>query len=340
MTKKGGSDSAFMQRVIEGAAAAVPEAIAGAKAPRAGMVMTHPPTGPNKTLDELLEGEQSVPAVPHTTLSGRTLIFIRVALIDPNPQAPRWLYTPAMIKARADDLRAQGQHDPIHVIPHPTEPGRYMIADGWTRVQACRDHKVLDELWAEVHYDLSLGEAAWFGYQQNEGRQNHCALDRAMFYAMKIADGESAAEIARRTGVSEGLISHYKAFSKLPPEILDIVKEHPDRFGVAAGHQIYQLYDAKGLRKAINQAEEFAANDHSVLWLKKQVQAAIRPEERGPVVPFKRQVFSNGHYKQCNNEFEVVISVIDPDKRAAFATALETLLSTVALQKPEGSPES
>lgn len=335
MTKKGGSDSDFMRQLAAGAAApGAVEPPVGAKTPRAGMVMTHPPTGPNKSLDELLDDDATPSPLPRPEPGHSERTRISVSLVDPNPQAPRWLYTPAMIKARADDLRSQGQHDPIHVIPNPNEPGRYMIADGWTRVQACRDHKVLDELWAEVHYDLSPEEAAWFGYQQNEGRQQHCALDRAMFYAKKIADGESAAEIARRTGVSEGLISQYKSFARLPAELLEIVKEHPDRFGVAAGHQIYQLYDAKGLRKAIIQAEEFAVADHSVLWLKKQVQAAIRPEARPPVVPFKRQVFSNGHYKQCNNEFEVVISVIDPEKRASFAASLEALLATVALQPP------
>ena len=59
--------------------------------------------------------------------SRRNLTMLGVHLIDPNPLAPREIYTPEMILNRAEDLRAQGQHDPIHVIPNPNATGRFII---------------------------------------------------------------------------------------------------------------------------------------------------------------------------------------------------------------------
>lgn len=333
-----------MQRVIEGAAAAVPEV--GAKAPRAGMVMTHPPTGPNKTLDELLADESAGAGLPEAAVrpqapapGGRTIISISVALIDPNPHAPRTVYTAAMIKDRAADLRSQGQHDPIHVIPNPDAPNRWMIADGWTRVLACREYKPMDALLAEVHFDLSPAEAAWFGYQQNEGRAQHCDLDRAMFYEKMITAGELPAEIARRAGISKTLMNFYRAFPKLPQDVLNVIQEKPERFGANAAYHLLKVFEARGLRKTLALASQVAETDLTVRGLSDLAQAAIHPSGRIAPTPSKRLVFSNGYYKQVNGAIELNISVADPEKRAEFASRLEELLDTVA-EKKDDTPSS
>ena len=58
---------------------------------------------------------------------------------------------------------------------------------------------LLDTLLAEIHEGLSLREAAWFGYEQNEGREQQSDYDRAMFHEKLLADGETAEELARRS---------------------------------------------------------------------------------------------------------------------------------------------
>ena len=162
---------------------------------------------------------QEVPAAAFNSGNGRNLAMIEVHLIDPNPLAPREVYTPEMILQRAEDLRSQGQHDPIHVIPNPDAAGRFIICDGWTRVQACREHKVFGALLAEIHSNLGMQESAWFGYEQNEGRSQHCDLDRAMFYEKLIASGETPAEVARNAEISKTQLTFYRAYSKLPPDV-------------------------------------------------------------------------------------------------------------------------
>ena len=274
---------------------------------------------------------------PLTPGTDRNLQQINIHLIDPNPLAPREVYTAEMILQRAENLRSQGQHDPIHVIPNPNAPGRFIICDGWTRVQACREHKVLDSLLAEIHHDQGLEDAAWFGYEQNECRQQHCDLDRAMFYEKLIMAGESAAEIARRAKLSKTLMSFYRAYAKLPEDILELVRQYPEKFGANSAYQLLKVHEKCGQRRAVSLANKFAAEDQPLRWLSNQVQALLNPSGAKSTSPSKQIKYSNGYYKQRGDTFEVSIAVPD-HQRLAFAIALEDLLDTVAVVLP-AAPE-
>ncbi|ABM39997.1 ParB/RepB/Spo0J family partition protein [Polaromonas naphthalenivorans] len=274
--------------------------------------------------------------VPTAFNSGRNLQSINIHLIDPNPLAPREVYTPQMILSRADDLRVQGQHDPIHVIPNPDASGRFIICDGWTRVLACREHKVFDSLLAEIHNELSLEESAWFGYEQNECRAMHCDLDRAMFYEKLIAAGEPAVEIARRAKLSKTMMSFYRAYAKLPEDVMEIIRQNPGKFGANAAYQLHKLHEKCGIRKAVALAGKYAVEDQTVRWLTNQAQALLSPTASKSIAPSKQIRYSNGYYKQRGDIFEVSIAVPD-DKRVAFSIALEKLLDTVAEVLPAES---
>lgn len=274
---------------------------------------------------------QEVEAPALDSRTGRRLAMIGVHLIDPNPLAPREVYTPEMILNRAEDLRAQGQHDPIHVIPNPNAPDRFIICDGWTRVQACREHKVFEVLLAEIHTELGLQESAWFGYEQNEGRAQHCDLDRAMFYEKLIAAGETPAEVARRAKVSKTMMSFYRAYSRLPEDVLEIIRLHPHKFGATEAYQLAKLHDKAGIRKAVSLANKYASEDQTQRWLTNQVQALLNPIAHKAKTSGKTIRYANGVYKQRGDVFELVITV-PAEQREAFAQGLENLLETAAIQ--------
>jgi ParB family chromosome partitioning protein len=261
--------------------------------------------------------------------NARQMRMIAIELIDPNPLAPREVYTPQMILERAEALRTQGQHDPIHVIPNPDEPGRFIICDGWTRVQACRDHQVMHELLAEVHEGMTLHQSAWFGYQQNEERDQHCDLDRAMFYEKLIAAGETAAEVARQAGVSRAQMQNFRAFTKLPSEVLDVVRTNPVRFGANAAYQLYRLSERAGLRQALRVASRFVEEQRSFSWLLNQVQLCIEP--KAPRVSQSSKVirYSNGYFKLREGNAEVRIGLVADDE-ASFSAEMEKLLDKYA----------
>ena len=265
------------------------------------------------------------------------IIEIPVDLIDPNPFAPREIYTSEMILLRADNLRTQKQHDPIHVIPNPDAPGRYIIADGWTRTLACKTHGVFPTLKAIVHTGLTAEEAAWFGFESNEGREQHCDFDRAMFFEKLIAEGQSPTDVAERAKLSRSQMSMYRAFGKLPSEIIELIKARPAKFGHRVAYELSRIYEFSGVRKAVAIAAKYSDEDHPHRWLINQVQAILHPSGRKQGQALKHIRYSNGYYKQSSDEFELAIKV-SPEKRESFAAALEALLNTV-VDSPSGSED-
>lgn len=313
---------------------------------------SHPEAEPGSVHDESEQGVQTPPIgqspsadafdqqpTAHAPV-GRTLRMIDIHLIDPNPLAPREVYTPAMIRDRAEALRTQGQHDPIHVIPNPEESGRFIICDGWTRVLACKDHQVLPALHAEIHEALTLEESAWFGYQQNEERQQHCDLDRAMFYEKLIATGESATEVAKKAGISKTQMSFYRSFSKLPPDVIEIVKADPDKFGASSAYQVLKVYDRAGIKSAIRVASQFAEERHTYLWLVNQVQSVIEPRHAKQTTASRHIRYSNGFFKQRGDAIELNVVVSDPLRRASFIAELEASLAKVSEEIAPSSDEA
>lgn len=62
--------------------------------------------------------------------------YIKIKLIDPNPQQPRQTITSAAIRAKANSLEKHGQITPVILISH--NAGRYILLDGQLRWEAAR----------------------------------------------------------------------------------------------------------------------------------------------------------------------------------------------------------
>lgn len=267
-------------------------------------------------------------------LSGVTheVQLIPVDLIDPNPLAPRTVYTPEMIQARADDLRTQGQHDPIHVTPSPTRPGRYIICDGWTRVQACLVHGTLKALRAEIHPDLSSVDAAVFGYQQNEGRKQHCDLDRAMFFEKLKSTGLSAVQVSKLTGIPENRLSMYKSLASLPAAVLKAIEKAPEIFGYNAGAQLARLCPADavgtdtGVAKAVRLAESFAAGDKTFKWLKTQVESFLAHKPRSVLRTGANFRYPEGFLRGRGDTVELELRIDTPERQSILLEELRAFL--------------
>lgn len=268
----------------------------------------------------------------------RDLRHIKVAQIDPNPLAPREIYTAEMLRKRAEELQTQGQHDAIHVIPSNTSPDRFIIADGWTRVRACIEHNVQETLVAEIHHDLDIKQAAWFGYEQNEGRTQQCDFDKAMFYERMLSAGESQAELAARANLSRTMLTYYRSYSRLPSTVTEIIRKYPEKFGSLVAYNLQRLSDSlgdSGIQQVIDLTTTFAEGDFSVKWLTTQVGTHLKqtkePAPQSSSTSKLRQVrYANGGYKLKGNTVEMSIKIPD-DKKDAFITALEHLLETVGI---------
>jgi ParB family chromosome partitioning protein len=282
--------------------------------------------------------EPSEPTKPAAE-GNRDIRTVLLELIDENPYAPREVYSPEVLRERAESLRANGQYEVIHIIPHPERPGRFMIADGWTRVTACRAHKVLDALAAQVHHDLSPLQAAWLGYNQNESREQHCDLDRAFFFDKMYAQGLTQSEIAKKTGISQTQLSFYTAFRKLPEETLQIIRLNPSRFPAYIAQNLAKVARKVSEDKASSLASIYSSNGQSVNWMINQCSLLLEKEPRSPQKQKVGKVFrySNGVLRQKGAQFDLSIEIDEADQEE-FNKALEALLSKFAKHAAPSEP--
>lgn len=258
---------------------------------------------------------------------GRDIRSIPLDLIDENPFAPREVYAPEVLRDRAESLRVNGQYEVIHVIPHPDKPGRFMIADGWTRVTASRLHQVTESLEAQVHHDLAPMQAAWLGYNHNESREQHCDLDRAFFFDKMYAQGMTQAEVAKKTGISQTQLSFYTAYRKLPDETLQVIRLDPKRFPAYIAQNLAKVARKVSEDKASSLASIFRTNGQSVNWMINQCALLLDKEPRSSQ---KKQVgkvfrYSNGTLKQKGMQFDLSLT-IEETEQEEFSKALEQLL--------------
>ena len=285
-----------------------------------------PATAENLKAD--LQGSVATPALAPAPAQGRDMRSIEPRLIDENPFAPREIYTAEMLLERANSLRQHGQRDPIHVIEHPEIQGRFMIADGWTRTQACVAHGALPTLLAEVHHGITASEAAWLGYEQNESREQHCDLDRAMFYEKQYANGMTPSEVARRTNLSKTLLSFYRAYAKLPEEVLKIIRLNPKRFGSTAAHHLGRVAQHCPESKVVALATSYSTTDVPLRWLVDQCAQLMNSAGRTPPKALGKTVrYNNGTLRQKGSRFDLSLELPEASAREAFAFELEQLLA-------------
>lgn len=286
------------------------------------------------------DAESAKPA-DSVTDDDRDIRKIQLELIDANPFAPREVYAPQVLRERAESLRANGQFELIHVIAHPDKPGRFMIADGWTRVTASREHQVTDALAAQVHHDLTPLQAAWLGYNHNESREQHCDLDRAFFFDKMYAQGATQSEVAKKTGISQTQLSFYTAFRKLPEETLQIVRLNPSRFPAYIAQNLAKVARKVSEDKASSLASIFSSNGQSVNWMISQ--CALLLDKKPGAEPTKKigKIFrySNGTLRQRGAQFDLSLQ-IEEDQQEEFSKALEQLLSRFGQDVITDAPDS
>ena len=285
---------------------------------------------PPPSLDES-EVSHSVATSSVIPVAGLDMRMIAVGLIDPNPYPPRTVYSKQVLKDRAASLREDGQLEAIHVIPHPDDENRFMIADGWTRVLSCLEYDGLPALRAQVHHDLTPVEASLMGYNANEQREAMCDLDKAMYFANLNSQGKmSWSAIAKLYESSKQTISNFKAFLELPPELIEVVQAEPKKFSSNAAVQMLRMYKKCGLRKTLSLAHKFAAEDQTLRWFISQAQAQMESEAPKSKAGAKVFRFSNGVFKERGQNVETSITIADPLRRTQFAHRLEELVREYA----------
>jgi ParB family chromosome partitioning protein len=232
----------------------------------------------------------------------------------------------------AESLLANGQRDAIHVIPHPTRPGRFIVGDGWTRVQAIRAKNIQGlRVKAIVHNFMSEEEAAWLGYAENEERQAHTDFDRAMFFKKFRNMGWTWERISEATHIPIGTLHPYGYYDSLDVDLLDYAKRFPVKVTVNAVSMLKRLTDLKGTEYALSICKSFIEEDQTFRWLKDKVEAAKesasqRGSRKKSQVNFQRRYASGSFRLRTDGQVEIS-GTIPPEKLEEFNADMDKFLA-------------
>lgn len=353
MKKTQVSDDEFMSRLTGTSESKSGSASTPSSASK--IVMRQPPSGPNKSLDEVLrpansqsesQSQDSVSPSAATVQSEESVDvaerLLRADLIHANPYGPRSddSYTAEVLEAMYLSLQERGQADAIHVIPHPDRPGHFMISDGWTRTLACQTHNKDFQLRARVHFEMDPVEAGAYGYRQNEERKAHTDYDRAQ-WVKKLLDGEMSKERIQAIGkFSPTMMTYLLAFHRLPDEVLAVVRGNKEKFAATVVYYLNRLYEQRGMKQTVKLAMEFSEERRTRSWLVGEVGNLLTPRSTVPNKPAATHIrYANGYLKEQEGRFSLSLQP-DPDLREKFAEELEELVSRFAkMDTPSPSAE-
>jgi len=284
MAKKSTNDADFIKalRVGRGAADLKPELEAKPER-KAGMVMSHPPEGPGKSLEEmLLEAPPEMAATQSTQpltvafQAGDSETEIPLALVDPSPYQPRLVFDEDTIQDLKESIRENGQINAI--IVRRKQDGRYELVGGERRCHALtRLHRTTVRA---VVKELSDSEAALWALADNEAREDLCDYERGKKYRQMlesklVADQQ---DLAAKIGRNKNHVSRCLAFFRLPQEIMPQLDGRPGFLSARAAdefaaHMKHPDLVIDAIDKVLNGSEVVNALN----WLKGQIKARENP---------------------------------------------------------------
>jgi len=251
MAKKGGSEEDFMALARAQRNTAMP-------APSAGMVMTHPPTGPSKSIDEVL-AENAPPAskvVVADHPSAQVPLFLLknhkrkdldskslpIEEIHHSAYQVRSVADPDYIEQLMQSIQQSGVISAI--VVRPIDKG-YEIIAGHHRFEACRrlGHSSVP---VEIK-QMTDEEAAKALTSDNFVRKELGAYERYKHAKMLSDKGfcKTGREIAVVLGVSPAQVSQMKAFDSFPAGAKAILETNPGLIGYDAARKLEDIATAE-----------------------------------------------------------------------------------------------
>lgn len=210
-------------------------------------------------------------------------IRVKIDLVDDNPYNPRQIYLPEKIKERAASIAAHGQQEAAKAAAHPEKPGRYALIDGGYRKRALL---LLgkDEIDLELREIKSPLEFYTLGRLFNKERDDQTALDDALAWQLMVKTGLVASEeaLVDVVGYSWPQINKCLALTKLPAPAIEKLREHPEKFGVAIGYELYQFSTFSAEDALMSLIARILAEDLSSREVEQIRKAAQNPTRRAP----------------------------------------------------------
>jgi ParB family chromosome partitioning protein len=188
------------------------------------------------------------------------ILMLPIDSVRDNPRNARKLYSAEKIKERAASLAKNGQMQPAVACLDWENPGRYILIAGHYRKKGLlllgRTEIQVKIVEARNHLDL------WrLSFDENDQREQPTPLDHALAWRELLESGDikTQDEIAEHVNVSRVNVTKTLRILTLPDSVLDIMRESPDKFGLAASYELTQIAQLTQLRHLEEIARKVAA---------------------------------------------------------------------------------
>ena len=200
------------------------------------------------------------------------LSTLSVDEIEPNPSQPRKRFSPNSLRELADSIAMHGVLNPLTVR---RSGGHYELVAGERRLRAAR-LAGLREVPCMI-LDVNTEESTLLALVENIQRRDLDFIEEAegIFQLIKLY-GMSQEEAARRLGKSQPAIANKLRLLKLPPDVLDILRE--EELTERHGRALLRLPDATAIRSALAYIIE---HDLNVVSTDNYIDALIEKQNAG-----------------------------------------------------------
>ena len=209
----------------------------------------------------------AMPAAPVTMLqrAGKTVQALALELLDDNPFNARQIYEPEVVSARALSIAAHGQRVPALVCPNWEKSGRFFLIDGHYRKRALREagRSLMDCIIDDsIRTPIELYRVSFLA---NEERNAQSVLDNALAWRRLLDEHvvDSEQGLVALTGMSAATVNKTLALGRLPAAVEERIREHPQRFGLAVGYEIFLYEKLAGEAACVKLVERILAEDLS-----------------------------------------------------------------------------
>lgn len=232
------------------------------------------------------ESEAPVTAEPVATKhDGRPLIKLPLDRVVDNPFNARQIYNHDVIKERAASIATHGQRVPALACEDWRRPGFYILIDGHYRkraIQAAGKNEI-ECLIEPITSDIELYRMSFL---LNAERNAQSSLDNALAWQRLLTEQKVDSEeaLVELTGLSWGTVNKTLSLLKLPPTALDKLREHPAKFGVAVGYEVFLYAKAAPEDEVVTLMqrivdEDLSSRELESLRKKRQTKPARKPKE-------------------------------------------------------------
>lgn len=316
---------------------------------RAEQVVAKQPTGTSAPTPPVITNEAPVRASADAAVTRASppseqggSIMVPIAQVHDNPYNARIFYDQDIVKERAASLAANGQMTPAPACEDPERPGHYFLLGGHYRKRGLLliGHTEIELKVLPVSSPLDMYRLS---YAENDQRADATPMDDAVAWSQLLESRvlRSQEEIAEVTGKPRTTVTKTLSLLKLPPTVLEVLKEKPRQFSLTAGYELTLLAPNVSISVLEKTAKDVAAGDLSTRDL-----TSLRDRLLNKSVPATRQVSRQHKILHGGTEIGVIkdwdsgkltfeASIADPAIRAEIVSKLRELVAAeVGRTKP------